>query len=150
MREKAIFAAGCFWGVEEHFRNITGVIETKVGYTGGNIPDPTYKMVCTGTTGHAEAVEVTFDPDKVSYEELLDQFWQIHDPTLVDRQGPNVGSQYRSAIFFVSEKQKRIIAASKSRLRFKNSIVTEVASAGPFYLAEGYHQCYLEKQKKRF
>lgn len=147
--EKATCAAGCFWGVEE-FRRVKGVQRTRVGYTGGFAPDPNYFDVCTGTTGHAEAVEVQFDPDQVCYEQLLDVFWNAHDPTDFNRQGPDVGSQYRSAIFFHSLEQEAVARASKKRLeqscRFTRPIVTEIVPATRFYRAEEYHQRYLAKQ----
>jgi peptide-methionine (S)-S-oxide reductase len=147
--EKATFAAGCFWGVEAEFREVSGVIDTVVGFTGGTTANPTYKEVCTGRTGHAEACEVTFDPSKVSYDQLLDVFWQIHDPTTRDRQGPDFGTQYRSAIFYHSPEQQAAALRSKVALeaagRFKRPIVTEIVPAGPFYRAEEYHQRYLEK-----
>jgi len=148
--EKATFAAGCFWGVEAAFRQVPGVTGTRVGYTGGTVADPTYELVCTGTTGHAEALEVTFDPERVSYDELLDLFWSKHNPTTRNRQGPDVGSQYRSAIFFHSPEQEAAARASRDRLEaegaFKNPIVTEIVPASPFYEAEDYHQRYLEKR----
>jgi peptide-methionine (S)-S-oxide reductase len=148
--EKATFAAGCFWGIEARFRETEGVVETSVGYTGGKLDSPTYHDVCSGTTGHAEAVQVTFDPMRVSYEELLDIFWGIHDPTTPNRQGPDVGEQYRSAIFFHSPEQERAARESKARLeasgRFKRPIVTQIVPAVPFWPAEEYHQRYLEKR----
>src|SRR5581483_6500551 len=148
--EKAIFAAGCFWGVEADFRRISGVTATAVGYTGGHTPSPTYEDVCSDETGHAEAVEVTFDPAQVSYERLLEVFWECHDPTTRDRQGPDVGSQYRSAIFYLSPEQKAAAESSKEKLAksgtLRNPIVTEIAPASPFYHAEDYHQQYLEKR----
>ena len=148
--EKATFAEGCFWGVEAAFRQVPGVTGTRVGYTGGTVADPTYELVCTGTTGHAEALEVTFDPERVSYDELLDLFWSNHTPTTRNRQGPDVGSQYRSAIFFHSPEQEAAARASRDRLeaegKFKNPIVTEIVPAVPFYEAEDYHQRYLEKR----
>jgi len=147
--EKATFAAGCFWGVEEAFRKTKGVVDTDVGYTGGTTENPTYKQVCTGRTGHAESVLVYFDPSKVSYDELLDVFWKIHDPTTLDRQGPDIGNQYRSAIFYHNEKQKEIATESKNKLqssgKYKREIVTEINPATTFYMAEDYHQQYLEK-----
>jgi len=148
-REKATFAAGCFWGVEAAFRGVPGVVETQVGYTGGKTADPTYEEVCTDRTGHAEAVEVTFDPEKVSYAELLRVFWQIHDPTTPNRQGPDMGSQYRSAIFTHNVEQKRLAEESRSALersgRFRRPTVTEILPAQTFWRAEEYHQRYLEK-----
>ncbi len=148
--EKATFAAGCFWGVEETFRQIPGVIETTVGYLGGHTANPTYKDVCTDETGHAEVVQVTFDPSKVSYEKLLDVFWSAHDPTTLNRQGPDVGTQYRSAIFFHSPEQEHQARASKEKMqasgRFRRPIVTEITPASTFYPAEEYHQKYLAKR----
>ena len=148
--EKATFAAGCFWGVEAAFRQVKGVTATAVGYTGGSLPDPTYEDVCTDTTGHAEAVQVEYDPAQVSYGELLDVFWANHDPTTRNRQGPDVGSQYRSAVFFHTPEQQRAALASKEQLeksgRFKRPIVTEITAASQFYRAEEYHQQYLEKR----
>ena len=148
--EKATFAAGCFWGVEAAFRQITGVIETAVGYTGGSIPEPDYKKVCSGRTGHAEAVGIIFDPAVVSYEKLLDTFWSIHDPTEVNRQGPDIGTNYRSAIFYHSPEQKKQAEASKARLesseKYRGTIIaTEIVPASRFWKAEEYHQQYYEK-----
>ncbi len=148
--EKATFGAGCFWGVEAAFRRIQGVIDTAVGYAGGALDNPTYRDVCSGTTGHAEVVEVTYDPDQVSYETLLNVFWENHNPTTRNRQGPDVGSQYRSALFFHTPDQEIIARASKERLdrsdRFRRPIVTEITPASTFYRAEDYHQRYLEKR----
>lgn len=148
--EQATFAAGCFWGVEAAFARTDGVIETQVGYTGGSKTDPTYKEVCTDRTGHAEAVLVTFDPDKISFPELLDVFWTNHDPTTVDRQGPDVGSQYRSAIFFHDPEQERLARASIDEVNqsgvFRRKIVTQVVPAGKFYPAEEYHQKYFARR----
>jgi peptide-methionine (S)-S-oxide reductase len=148
MNEKAIFAAGCFWGVEADFRQIPGVTATRVGYTGGHTTNPTYEQVCSHTTGHAEAVEVTFDPEQVSYDELLDVFWHEHDPTQLNRQGWDVGDQYRSAIFFTSPEQQEAALASKERAQAdaRKPIVTQIEPAGEFYEAEDYHQQYLEKR----
>jgi methionine-S-sulfoxide reductase len=145
--ESATFAAGCFWGVEWVFRQVPGVTEVVSGYTGGHSENPTYREVCSHTTGHAEAVRVTFDPEKVTYDQLLDVFWAMHDPTQVDRQGPDVGDQYRSAIFTHSAEQQRAALASReqAQARFPRSIVTEVERAGPFYPAEDYHQRYYDK-----
>lgn len=148
MTEKATFAAGCFWQVEADFRRVEGVVRTTAGYTGGAVADPSYELVCTDTTGHAEAVEVEFDPSKVTYDELLKVFWNAHDPTQVNRQGPDVGRQYRSAIFFHSPEQE--IAATRSKAEAQAAltrpIATEIVAAGAFYPAEDYHQRYLEKR----
>lgn len=152
--QKAIFAAGCFWGVEANFRKIKGVISTRVGYTGGHFTAPTYKDVCFHKMGHAEAIEVTFNPSKVSYDELLDVFWSIHDPTTLNRQGPDVGTQYRSTIFYLNPEQKEKAMNSKAKLetsnRFKRPIVTQIVPASDFWQAEEYHQQYTEKRQKRF
>ncbi len=149
----ATFAAGCFWGAEAAFRGLDGVVSTLAGYTGGTTLNPSYREVCAGRTGHAEAVQVSYDPDVISYEELLDAFWDMHDPTQHDRQGPNVGSQYRSAIFYHDEEQRRIAERSKQRLqqsdRVEGDVATEIVPAGDFYPAEEYHQRYLEKQGRR-
>ena len=148
--EKATFAAGCFWGVEAAFRQTPGVTATRVGYTGGTVPNPTYELVCTDRTGHAEAVEVTYDPERVSYDDLLDVFWSNHNPTTRNRQGFDIGSQYRSAIFFHTPEQEQAARASKERLeadgRWARPIVTEIVPAREFYEAEEYHQRYLEKR----
>jgi peptide-methionine (S)-S-oxide reductase len=146
--EKALFGAGCFWGVEAAFRRVKGVLATAVGYSGGHLPNATYKDVCSGKTGHAEVVEIEYDPAQVSYDDLLNVFWENHDPTTMNRQGPDVGSQYRSAIFFHSPEQETAAKASKERVqsRFKNKIVTEITPATEFYPAEDYHQQYLEKR----
>ncbi|HEV2348955.1 MAG TPA: peptide-methionine (S)-S-oxide reductase MsrA [Terriglobia bacterium] len=146
--DKATFAAGCFWGVESAFREVPGVADASCGYTGGTTQNPTYREVCTGRTGHAEAVEVTFDTAKVSYVELLDAFWSLHDPTTPNRQGPDVGTQYRSAIFFHSPAQEAAARASKEKAqsRFRRPIVTEIMPASAFFRAEEYHQRYFEKQ----
>jgi len=145
---KATFGAGCFWGVEAAFRRLDGVTDTAVGYTGGNFADPSYEDVCSGQTGHAEAIQVDYDPDKVSYDALLDYFWQIHDPTTMNRQGPDVGSQYRSAIFFHTPEQEAAAKASKARAqeRSPKPIVTEITPAGEFWMAEDYHQQYFAKR----
>lgn len=146
--DKATFGAGCFWGVEADFRKIDGVRKSTVGYLGGTLQNPTYEQVCTDGTGHAEVVQIEFDPAVVSYDELLDLFWRIHDPTQLNRQGPDVGTQYRSAIFFHSPEQEKTARASKERAqdRFSRPIVTEVTAASDFYPAEDYHQRYLEKR----
>lgn len=148
--ETASFGAGCFWGVEAEFRALPGVIDVTVGYLGGRTPNPTYHDVCSGQTGHAEAVQIRYDPARISYEALLDAFWAIHDPTTMNRQGPDVGSQYRSAVFYHSEAQRAAAEASKSRQevgrRFTRPIVTEIVEATTFYPAEDYHQRYFEKQ----
>lgn len=147
---KATFGAGCFWGVEASFRRLDGVSDVRSGYSGGATVNPGYKDVCTGTTGHAEVVEVTYDPSRITYEQLLDAFWKMHDPTTRNRQGPDVGSQYRSVIFYHADEQKSAAEASKaaqdaSKL-YRGPIVTLIEQAGPFYEAEEYHQRYLEKQ----
>lgn len=148
--ETATFAAGCFWGVESTFAKIDGVISTRVGYTGGTTPNPSYKQVCTGKTGHAEAIEITFDPKKVSYEHLLEVFWDLHDPTQLNRQGPDFGEQYRSAIFYHSSMQQKIAEASKQKLdaseKYDKPVVTLIVPETIFYPAEEYHQKYLEKR----
>ena len=148
--EKATFGAGCFWGVEAAFRQIPGVQSTAVGYEGGTLLNPTYRDVCTDTTGHAEVVEVTFDPDQVTYETLLNVFWENHNPTTLNSQGPDFGSQYRSAVFFHSPEQQAAAEASKTAQdksgHFKRPIVTEIVPAQTFYVAEDYHQQYLEKR----
>lgn len=147
---KATFGAGCFWGVELTFSEIDGVLSTSVGYTGGHVPDVNYEMICTGSTGHAEVVQVEFDPARVTYEKLLETFWSSHDPTTLNRQGPDVGTQYRSAIFFHSDEQEKIAKASRdaeqNSLRFPNDIVTEIVPAPTYYRGEEYHQKYLEKR----
>jgi peptide-methionine (S)-S-oxide reductase len=149
-QEKATFGAGCFWGVEVAFRQVPGVAEATAGYLGGTLPNPTYQDVCSGRTGHAEVVEVTYDPSRVTYEDLLNVFWSSHDPTTLNRQGPDRGTQYRSAIFYHDEAQRQAAIASKDRWngsgRFSGPIVTEITPASPFYRAEEYHQRYLEKR----
>jgi len=148
--EKATFGAGCFWGVEAAFRQVNGVSSTTVGYAGGTLKNPTYKDVCTDETGHAEVVQLEYDPSLVSYEDLLNVFWRVHDPTQLNRQGPDVGPQYRSAIFFHTPQQEAAARASKEKLQksgaFKRPIVTEILPAPEFYRAEDYHQQYLEKR----
>lgn len=148
--QKALFGAGCFWGVEAAYRQIKGVVSTAVGYAGGDFNNPTYRDVCTDRTGHAEVVEVTYDPERVSYDQLLNVFWENHNPTQLNRQGPDVGTQYRSVIFFNSPEQEAAAVASKEQLersgRYKKPIVTEITPAPTFYIAEDYHQQYLEKR----
>ena len=150
--QKAIFAAGCFWGIEDKFRKIKGVISTRVGYSGGHFKNPTYKNVCSHKTGHAEVVEVIYDPSIMSYEELLEVFWNIHDPTTLNRQGPDIGSQYRSVIYYHTEEKKELAIKSKEKLEksgnFKSPIVTFIEPAKKFYEAEEYHQKFHEKRKK--
>lgn len=147
---KATFAAGCFWGVEATFRQIPGVTSTHVGYTGGDLKNPTYKDVCTDSTGHAEAVEVDYDPSKVLYQDLLNVFWENHDPTQLNRQGPDFGTQYRSGIFYHSPEQEQLAHESKAKLEksghYSRPIVTQIVPATTFYEAEDYHQQYLEKR----
>lgn len=147
MAEKATFGAGCFWGVEAAFRKMNGVLEATSGYSGGRVKDPSYGDVCSGTTGHAEVVEVEYDPEKVSYEDLLEVFWNEHDPTQVNRQGPDVGTQYRSAIFFHTPEQEAAARSSqeKAQPRYKKPIATEITPVAEFYRAEDYHQRYFEK-----
>lgn len=148
--ELATFGAGCFWGIEETFRQIEGVVGTSVGYMGGSVIDPTYKQVCADNTGHAEVTQVEFDPVVISYDELLELFWKVHDPTQVNRQGPDVGAQYRTAIFFHSEKQKQSAENSKTALggskKHDRAIATEITPAAEFWPAEEYHQRYLQKR----
>ena len=150
MTEKATFGAGCFWGVEAAFRQVKGVTSTAVGYAGGIFENPTYRDVCSGRTGHAEVVQVEYDPSQVSYEELLNVFWENHDPTQVNRQGPDFGEQYRSAIFYHTPEQEAAARASKEALdhsgKHRRPIATEITPAGHFYRAEEYHQQYLEKK----
>ncbi|MEK6943922.1 MAG: peptide-methionine (S)-S-oxide reductase MsrA [Thermoproteota archaeon] len=152
---KAIFAAGCFWGVEELFRKVKGVSSTMVGYTGGAFENPTYEDVCSGTTGHAEAIQVEYDPSITSYEDLLMIFWSNHDPTTLNRQGPDVGEQYRSAVFYHTQEQESVAQKMKEKLqdeamkRFGKEIVTEIKPVSTFYKAEEYHQKYLEKNPWR-
>jgi peptide-methionine (S)-S-oxide reductase len=149
MTEKAIFGAGCFWGVEAEFRKVEGVVEVASGYSGGHTENPTYGDVCSGATGHAEVIEVEYDPSKVSYKELLELFWKEHDPTQLNRQGLDVGTQYRSVIFFVTPEQETVAHASKEKAqeRFNKPIVTEIRPASEFYRAEEYHQRYFEKNR---
>lgn len=149
--KKASFAAGCFWGVEEAFRNLKGVKSTTVGYMGGDFKNPTYEDVCTGETGHAETLEVVYDPSVISYNELLAVFWNNHDPTTTDRQGPDIGSQYRSVIFYYDDQQKQQATESKDKVqkRFNRDIVTQIVPATAFYMAEDYHQQYLAKRGRK-
>lgn len=148
--EKAMFGAGCFWGVEEAFRTLDGVTATAVGYSGGKLENPTYQDVCSETTGHAEVVEVDYDPARISYEQLLEVFWNAHDPTTLNRQGPDFGSQYRSAIFYHNDAQRAAATQSKQQLdasgRLSRKVVTEITPASTFYRAEEYHQQYLQKR----
>ena len=148
--QKALFGAGCFWGLEEYFRKIPGVKDTKVGYSGGCTKNPTYETVCGGTTEHVEVLQLDFDDNEISYEKLLDHFWMCHDPTTLNRQGPDIGRQYRSAIFYYSDIQKNIAKKSKIKHqpKFNNNIVTEITKADTFYLAEDYHQHFIQKRKE--
>jgi len=150
MQEIATFGAGCFWGIEAAFRRVPGVLDAAVGYSGGHTQNPNYQEVCTDTTGHAEVVQVTFDPEKVSYDQLLNVYWTIHDPTQVNRQGPDYGAQYRTAIFFHSPEQEAAAKKSKQALeaggKLRRPVATEITPAGPFWRAEEYHQRYLEKR----
>lgn len=147
--EKAIFGAGCFWGVEKVFADLEGVVSTRVGYTGGTLKNPTYEQVCSGRTGHAEAIEITYDASRIPYEKLLEVFWTHHDPTTLNRQGNDVGTQYRSAIFYTTPSQKAAAERTQALLEkakvYKHPIVTEIAPADTFYAAEDYHQKYLQK-----
>lgn len=144
----ATFGAGCFWHIEAAFRKKKGVSHTAVGYSGGTVPNPTYKQVCSHSTGHAEVVRIEYDSDVISYDQLLKVFWSLHDPTSKDRQGPDIGSQYRSIIFYHNIEQHRLAEASLAReqKKYHKPIVTEIIAAAPFYRAEDYHQCYLEKK----
>ena len=148
MIQKALFGAGCFWGVEEHFKKINGVMNTEVGYSGGNTNNPTYESVCYQDTDHAEVLKVEFDDDIISYENLLEEFWKCHDPTTLDRQGADVGRQYRSVIYFFNDFQKNIALKSKEKYQptFQNRIVTEISKSDDFYRAEEYHQDYISKR----
>ena len=150
MQEIATFGAGCFWGIEAAFRRVPGVLDAVSGYSGGHTQNPSYQEVCTDTTGHAEVVQVTFDPEKVTYDQLLNVFWTIHDPTQVNRQGPDYGAQYRTAIFFHSPEQEAMAKKSKQALeasgKLRRPVATEITPAGPFWRAEEYHQRYLEKR----
>jgi len=147
--ETVSFGAGCFWQVEAAFREVEGVTDTAVGYEGGNLPNPTYEQVCTGATGHAEVCQVTYDPDRVSFGELLQIYWKVHDPTQMNRQGPDIGTQYRSVIFFHNDAQRAEAEASKEaeQQRHRKPIVTTIEPATGFYMAEDYHQCYLESRR---
>jgi peptide-methionine (S)-S-oxide reductase len=149
--EKATFGAGCFWQVEAAYQDVPGVIETAVGYEGGHVDNPTYEQVCSGTTGHAEVTQVTFDPDRISYEDLVNMFWDVHDPTQMNRQGPDIGEQYRSVIFTHSRDQVEIATKSKAQAqqRFSQPIATTIEPATGFWMAEDYHQCYLQKRSER-
>jgi len=149
--KKAMFGAGCFWGVEYNFSKLDGVNEVLSGYSGGKTPDPTYEQVCSNSTDHAEVVLIEFDPSVISYEELLNSFWEKHDPTTLNRQGPDVGSQYRSAIFYFDEEQRNLAQESLNKLqqKLKNKIVTEITEADTFWKAEEYHQKYFEKHNIR-
>jgi peptide-methionine (S)-S-oxide reductase len=148
--ELATFGAGCFWQVEEEFRAMDGVLDTAVGYEGGHVENPTYEQVCSGTTGHTEVAQITFDPDRISYEELLAKYFEIHDPTQLNRQGPDVGYQYRSVVFAHSEEQAETARRMIERIqeRFDKPVVTTVEPAAPFWRAEEYHQCYLQKRRE--
>jgi peptide-methionine (S)-S-oxide reductase len=148
VEKKATFGAGCFWGVEAAFRQLDGVTKTEVGYEGGNLENPTYEDVCSHTTGHAEVVEVTYDPERLSYEQLLDVFWRKHNPTQLNRQGWDIGDQYRSVVFVHDEEQREVALRSKAeeQTRHRNPVVTHVEPAQTFYPAEDYHQQYLEKR----
>jgi peptide-methionine (S)-S-oxide reductase len=148
MTEKATFGAGCFWQIEVEFRNLPGVLDAAAGYMGGALENPSYEDVCSDRTGHAEVVQVEFDPDEVSYGQLLERFWEIHDPTQVNRQGPDVGSQYRSVVFFHSREQQQVAEDSRTRAqaRFSRPVATEIAPAQTFWRAEDYHQQYLVKR----
>ncbi|MEA2664532.1 MAG: peptide-methionine (S)-S-oxide reductase [Candidatus Eremiobacteraeota bacterium] len=150
-QETAIFAAGCFWSVEADFRDIPGVVDAEVGYTGGTTVDPTYREICTGRTGHAEAVRVSYDAERVSFATLADAFFELHDPTQLNRQGPDIGPQYRSAIFYLDDAQRAESQAAKERAQTRHArpIVTQIAPAAPFYAAEDYHQRFLEKRGLR-
>jgi peptide-methionine (S)-S-oxide reductase len=148
--ENVTFGAGCFWQIEVAYRELEGVVDVAVGYEGGHVDNPTYEQVCTGQTGHAEVVQVTFDPDGIAYEALVDKFWQVHDPTQMNRQGPDVGTQYRSAIFTHSPEQERVAVESKARAQesLKKEIVTSIEPATGFWRAEEYHQCYIQKRQE--
>ena len=146
---KALFGAGCFWGIEEYFRKINGVIKTEVGYSGGFTENPTYEIVCAGNTDHVEVISIEFDEKIITYNDLINHFWKCHDPTTLNRQGPDIGRQYRSAIFYFSQDQKNIAEKSKlkNQEKFNNKIVTEITKADKFFKAEEYHQNFIKKQK---
>lgn len=151
MSQKATFGAGCFWKPEFVFRQVEGVVSTSVGYMGGDVANPSYEQVCTGRTGHAEVVQVDYDPERISYEELLDVFWDSHDPSQLNRQGPDIGTQYRSAIFAHGTAQQETAEASRAKLSDADAVATEIVQAGDYWLAEDYHQQYFEKsQHHRF
>jgi|SRR3954468_4187753 peptide-methionine (S)-S-oxide reductase len=149
--EKATFGAGCFWQVEEAFRELPGVIDTAVGYEGGHVDDPTYEQVCTGTTGHTEVVQVEFDPERTSFDEIIAKYFTVHDPTQMNRQGPDVGFQYRSVIFAHSDEQSEAARKAIERVQgsYRDPVVTTIEPAAPFWRAEEYHQCYLQKRQER-
>ena len=148
MIQKALFGAGCFWGVEEHFREMSGIIKTEVGYSGGNTKNPTYESVCYQNTDHAEVLQLDFDDAIISYSTLVEEFWKCHDPTTIDRQGPDIGRQYRSVIYYFDEFQKKVAETSKAKHQtsFNNMIVTSITKADTFYKAEEYHQKYIQKR----
>jgi peptide-methionine (S)-S-oxide reductase len=152
--ERATFGVGCFWGPEETFRKVDGVTSTSVGFMGGSLGNPTYEEVCSGRTGHAEVVAVEFDPSRIAYPDLLEIFWACHDPTTRNRQGPDIGTQYRSVLFFHSPEQEAAARVSKEKLersgRYRSEIVTEIAPASSYYPADEYHQRYLEKRRRRW
>jgi peptide-methionine (S)-S-oxide reductase len=147
--QTALLAAGCFWGVQAYFDQVPGVVQTEVGYSGGHLPHPTYEQVCSHTTGHAETTKIEFDPDKISYHDLLEHFFRMHNPTTPNQDGPNIGDNYRSAIFYLDDEQKQaagaVIRELTAKKKFSAPIITEVTKAGPFYLAEEYHQKYFQK-----
>ncbi len=148
MNQKATFGAGCFWKPEYVFRQVEGVVSTSVGYMGGDVANPSYEQVCTGRTGHAEVVQVEYDPERISYEELLDVFWQSHDPSQLNRQGPDFGTQYRSAVFARGTAQQETAEASRAKLSNADAVVTEIVQAGDYWPAEDYHQQYFEKSHR--
>lgn len=151
MSQKATFGAGCFWKPEFVFRQVEGVVSTSVGYMGGDVANPSYEQVCTGRTGHAEVVQVEYDPERISYEDLLDIFWHSHDPNQLNRQGPDIGTQYRSAVFAHGTAQQETAEASRAKLSDADAVATEIIQAGDYWLAEDYHQQYFEKsQRHRF